>query len=130
MAGAGRTRRLHRRNALAADERAEPRPRRRPSGGRSGLLLHLTRRLVALRSGNASLRRGSCEVVVADETHLVLRRALDGQSVLTVFNMGPQATPWPAGVPTTGEALAAVNDAEAGTLPAWGGIWIIEGETA
>ena len=93
-------------------------------------LLHLTRRLVALRSGNASLRRGSCEVVVADETHLVLRRAWDGQSVLTVFNMGPQATPWPAGVPTTGEALAAVNDAEAGTLPAWGGIWIIEGETA
>jgi alpha-glucosidase len=93
-------------------------------------LLNLTRELLRLRGGEPALRRGSCEVLVADETRLVLRRKVDGRSVLAVFNIGADAAAWPAAISTGGRVLAAVNDAEIGTLPAWAGLWIMEGETA
>lgn len=93
-------------------------------------LLNLTRELLHLRAGNPALRRGACEVLVADETRLVLRRKAEGASLLAVFNMGPNAAPWPPEIPIDGRVLAAVNNAEPGTLPAWSGLWIIEGETA
>ncbi|PNU05761.1 alpha-amylase family glycosyl hydrolase [Novosphingobium guangzhouense] len=93
-------------------------------------LLNLTRHLLQLRAVDVSLRRGSAQVLVADETRLVLRRALEGRSVLAVVNMSALPAAWPADIPTDGRVLAAVNDATPGSLPAWGGIWIIEGETA
>jgi len=93
-------------------------------------LLNLTRHLLGLRAADTALRRGSCDVLFADETRLVLRRKADGRSVLCVFNMSADAAAWPAAIPTEGRVLAAVNNTEAGALPAWGGIWIIEGETA
>lgn len=93
-------------------------------------LLNLTRHLLHLRAGDAALRRGSCDVLVADETRLVLRREAAGRRVLAVFNMSAQAAAWPAAISTGGTVLAAVNDTDIGSLPAWGGIWIIEGEEA
>ncbi|WP_404480837.1 alpha-amylase family glycosyl hydrolase [Novosphingobium sp. BL-52-GroH] len=97
-------------------------------------LLNLTRELLRLRAGSAALRRGSCDVLLADETRLVLRRRLGGAksstSLLAVFNMGTNAAAWPGEIPAGGRVLAAVNQAEPGSLPAWGGLWIIEGETA
>jgi alpha-glucosidase len=69
-------------------------------------------------------------VLLADETRLVLRRKLGGQSLLAVFNIAADAAAWPAEIPAGGRVLAAVNEAEPGSLPAWGGLWIIEGETA
>ncbi|MGF7153027.1 alpha-amylase family glycosyl hydrolase [Novosphingobium gossypii] len=93
-------------------------------------LLNLTRHLLHRRAGDAALRRGSCDVLVADDARLVLRREIAGRRVLTVFNMSAQAAAWPAAIPTGGTVIAAVNDTEIGSLPAWGGIWIIEGEEA
>lgn len=93
-------------------------------------LLNLTRELLHLRAASEALRQGSCEVLLADETRLVLRRELNGRRLLAVFNMGPDAAAWPTEIPAIGRVLAAVNMAEPGSLPAWGGLWIIEGETA
>ncbi|WP_159978300.1 MULTISPECIES: alpha-amylase family glycosyl hydrolase [unclassified Novosphingobium] len=93
-------------------------------------LLNLTRHLLHLRSDSAPLRRGSCDVLVADETRLVLRRIAEGKSVLAAFNMGADAAAWPTEIAASGRVLAAVNGADPGTLPAWGGVWIIEGEQA
>ncbi|QDK31579.1 alpha-amylase family glycosyl hydrolase [Sphingomonas sp. IC081] len=89
-------------------------------------LLHLTRHLVHLRRDDAALRRGTCEVLLADETRLVLRRAAEGRSVLAVFNIGERDAAWPQDVPITGKVLAAVNEAAPGMLPAWAAIWIEE----
>ncbi|EQB07635.1 alpha-amylase family glycosyl hydrolase [Novosphingobium lindaniclasticum] len=89
-------------------------------------LLHLTRHLVHLRRDNAALRRGTCEVLLADETRLVLRRKANGGSVLALFNIGASDAAWPDGVSATGTVLAAVNDTVPGTLPAWGAIWLRE----
>ena len=105
--------------------RAVDRPEADPAS-----LLHLTRHLVHLRRDDAALRRGSCEVLLADETRLVLRREADGRSVLAVFNIGERDAVWPQVVPTTGQVLAAVNNAVLGSLPAWGAIWIEEGAKA
>jgi alpha-glucosidase len=93
-------------------------------------LLNLTRDLLRLRGESPALRRGVCEVLLADETRLVLRRVADGESLLAVFNIGADAAAWPTEIPAGGRVLAAVNRAEPGSLPAWGGLWIIEGETA
>ncbi|WP_454797903.1 alpha-amylase family glycosyl hydrolase [Novosphingobium lindaniclasticum] len=87
-------------------------------------LLHLTRRLIHVRRDDAALRRGTCEVLLAEETRLVLRREAEGRSVLAVFNIGERDAAWPQEVPTTGKVLAAVNDAAPGSLPAWAAIWI------
>jgi alpha-glucosidase len=89
-------------------------------------LLHLTRRLIHLRRDDAALRRGTCEVLLADETRLALRREAEGRSVLAVFNIGERKAAWPDAVPTSGKVLAAVNDAALGMLPAWAAIWIEE----
>ncbi|MBF7011163.1 alpha-amylase family glycosyl hydrolase [Novosphingobium resinovorum] len=97
-------------------------------------LLNLTRHLLQLRAADPALRRGSGEVLLADDTRLVLRRELEGHRVLVVVNMSDAPAAWPAAIPTGGRVLAAVNNAECaltlGTLPAWGALWIIEGETA
>ncbi|SLJ87293.1 alpha-amylase family glycosyl hydrolase [Novosphingobium mathurense] len=87
-------------------------------------LLNLTRHLIGVRRSNAPLRRGACEVLLADETRLVLRRECEGQSVLALFNMSSKPARWPIDIPTQTAVLAAVNGAEAGSLPAWGALWI------
>jgi len=91
-------------------------------------LLHLTRTLLRVRSDCAPLRRGACEVLLADDCRLVLRRSLGTQSVLAVFNFGGEAAPWPDDLPAQGEVLAAVNSATPGTLPAFGALWLRIGE--
>ncbi|PZQ57460.1 MAG: DUF3459 domain-containing protein [Novosphingobium pentaromativorans] len=93
-------------------------------------LLHLTRHLIHLRREDAALRRGTCEVLLVDETRLVLRRAAEGRSVLAVFNIGERDAAWPQEVPTTGKVLATVNEGAPGSLPAWAAIWIEEGAKA
>lgn len=92
-----------------------------------GSLLHCTRDLVRLRRASAPLRRGACEVLLADATRLVLRRTWGGESLTAVFNIGPEAAPWPDVAPAAGRVLAAVNGAAPGTLPAWGALWLAEG---
>lgn len=93
-------------------------------------LLHLTRSLLRLRHGSAALCKGACEAVLADEARLVLRRSFNGESLLAVFNIGAAEAPWPSELPANSTTLAAVNGASPGSLPAWGALWMIEGDRA
>ncbi|MYL96985.1 DUF3459 domain-containing protein [Novosphingobium sp. FGD1] len=102
--------------------------------GDPGSLLNLTRDLLHLRRGSRPLRVGSCEVLTADQSRLVLRRRLGDETLLAAFNISGTPQSWPqlspAGLPVQGRVLAAVNEASPSFLPAWAGIWIIEGEQA
>lgn len=92
--------------------------------GDASSLLALTRDLVALRRDNGVLRSGTCEVLVADETRLVLRRTLNGEVVLAVFNFSAEPADWPAEAGAEGEIIKSVNGAELGRLPPFGAIII------
>lgn len=89
--------------------------------GIAGSLLELTRKLILLRRTSPALRLGTCEVVLADASRLVLSRSHAGESVTCVFNMSSEATAWPTEV-TAAEVLVAVNGAQVGTLPPFGAI--------
>jgi alpha-glucosidase len=87
-------------------------------------LLNLTRELLALRKSNPALRQGDCTILCADEARLALcRDAAEGRT-LFVGNLSAAAVAWPEGVPVGGTVLAAVNGAEPGILPAFGGLLI------
>ncbi|MCZ8171178.1 MAG: alpha-amylase family glycosyl hydrolase [Brevundimonas sp.] len=89
-------------------------------------LLNLTRSLLALRRDHAALRTGGCEVLLADEARLVLRRSDSGQAIIAIFNLSATAADWPAVAATGGRVLAAVNQAKPGVLPGFGAILIEE----
>lgn len=89
-------------------------------------LLNLTRTLLALRHQTPALRNGTCEVLVADEARLVLRRVAGGESVLAVFNISAAETAWPEAVSSGGSPIFAVNGAEPGRLPPFGAVLIRE----
>ena len=89
-------------------------------------LLNLTRQLIALRKAHPALRIGACEVVLADETRLVLRRVAEGESLIAMFNLSAAEAAWPQGLATTGETIFAVNGAEPGRLPAFAAILLRE----
>lgn len=89
-------------------------------------LLHLTRGLLVLRKACPALRMGSCAVLRADATRLVMRRKAAGQVVSVVVNLTTEPAEWPAEAPREGRVLVAVNGAEPGTLPPLGAILIEE----
>jgi alpha-glucosidase len=60
-----------------------------------GSLLHLTRRLLALRRAHPALRLGNFETLHASAGLLVLRRTHGDDTVLAAFNLGP-AEAWHA----------------------------------
>ena len=64
-----------------------------------GSMLHLTRRLVALRKSHPALARGDMRMVDADPDLLVFERILGGERLLCVFNLTEQPIRWspPAG---------------------------------
>ena len=90
--------------------------------------LHLTRELLRLRRTNDALRSGPCEVLLCDETRLVVRRKGTDRTVVGVFNISARSAEWPSAVVPEGTVLAAVNDTQLGKLPAWGAAWIAEGD--
>lgn len=59
-------------------------------------LLKATRRLIAIRQGNAELRLGAFELVEAGADALIFRRTLPGSEVLCAFNLGSEDAPLPA----------------------------------
>jgi len=90
-------------------------------------LLELTRELLALRRRNNALRLGSLQVIEAGDALLALRRSVDDQAVLALFNLSSRTCPWPSDCSPLGGVLAAVNGAEAGReLPPFGAILIEE----
>ena len=87
-------------------------------------LLNLTRHLIALRSDSPALRQGTCSVIHADETVLVLRRSHAGQVIDCVFNLSGELCPWPRAT-VAGRVVAAVNGASAGEeMPPYGAAMI------
>ena len=93
----------------------------------AGSLLHLTRRLLALRNAEPALRLGTMKIIEASETLLVFARVQSGQRLLCAFNFGDVPIAWSA----HGGVMAAVNDAEPGLLPPKSGLIIratFEGE--
>jgi alpha-glucosidase len=71
-------------------------------------LLHLTRRLVALRKQHPALAVGDLRMLDAPADVVAFERAHGDQRLLCVFNLGHAAVPWAA--PAGWRALAAVND--------------------
>ena len=87
-------------------------------------LLHLTRRMIALRGAHPALRTGTCEVLLADSARLVLRRAAAGETILAVFNLSDADAAWPAEAGEGGELIEGVNGAQPGRLPPFGAVLV------
>ena len=90
-------------------------------------LLHLTRRLIALRNAHPALRLGCSAVLQADDSVLVLRRSYGDQAVQCLFNLADDVAAWPAAAARSGTVLAALNGAAMGeALPPYGALMIEE----
>lgn len=89
-----------------------------------GSLLALTRELIALRRTHPALRTGACEVLLAEEARLVLRRSEAGETVLAVFNLSDQPAEWPAEAAGDGGVIKSVNGARPGHLPPYGAVLV------
>jgi len=85
-------------------------------------LLNLTRAVVALRKRHPALRIGSCDVLLADDARLVLRRMAGSETIIAAFNLGAATAAWPDCAPRDGAVIQAVNGAEPGQLPPFGAI--------
>ena len=73
-----------------------------------------------------ALKTGSLDIVIADDRRLLFRRRANGQSLLCLFNLSPEAAEWPQEIAATNRLLAAVNGAAPGALPAYGALMIEE----
>ena len=85
-------------------------------------LLNLTRTVVALRKRHPALRIGACDVLLADDVRLVLRRMAGNETIIAVFNLGAAPAAWPECAVLDGGVIQAVNGAEPGHLPPFGAI--------
>ena len=92
----------------------------------AGSLLNFTRTMLALRKGNAPLRYGSMEVLLADESRLLFRRIEGADRIMCLFNLSHAPVAWPEDLAVDGTVLFATNGATVGTLPAYGAIFIQE----
>ncbi len=87
-------------------------------------LLHLTRRLLALRKARPALRLGDFTVLHAEADVLAFRRTAAGSSVTCVFNLANREAAWPASAAQTGIVLTAANGAAPGQLAPFSAILI------
>jgi alpha-glucosidase len=85
-------------------------------------LLHLTRRLVALRRAHEALMRGDLDVLHADQALLVFERRADGQTMLCAFNLSAEPAAWGPPQPADWRVVEAVNDAADWRLPPYGAL--------
>ena len=92
----------------------------------AGSLLHHSRAMLALRKAHPALKTGSLDIMIADDRRLLFRRRANGQSLLCLFNLSPEAADWPQEIPATNRVLASANGAAPGALPAYGALMIEE----
>jgi alpha-glucosidase len=85
-------------------------------------ILHLTRRLIALRSANDALMQGSVTIIEASQNLLAFTRESDAQSLLCIFNLGGEATAWQPPQPDRWRVVEAVGGATAWNLPEYSGL--------
>jgi alpha-glucosidase len=97
----------------------------RQEGDPASLLNH-SRAMLALRKAHPALRHGDLTMLMADDQRLAFRRRADGQSLLCLFNLSPEAAAWPDEIAATNGVIAAVNGATPGALPAYGALMIEE----
>ncbi len=86
-----------------------------------GSLLHLTRRLLALRKANPALATGDLTLVEVAPSLLVFERRAADQTMLCLFNMGPAPIEWQPAQPERWRLRDSVNHA---------GGWILAGYAA
>ena len=81
-------------------------------------LLHLTRRLVALRKAEPALRLGRLERIEAEGDLLSFERWYENRRIRLAFNFGTK----PITIALEGQVIAEVNGATGTSLPAFGAI--------
>jgi alpha-glucosidase len=85
-------------------------------------MLHATRRLIALRKAHPALARGEMRLLDAPDGAICFERALGGERLLCVFNLGRDPVDW---TPPSGWRLVeSVNlpAGSAGILPPMAGL--------
>ncbi len=88
-----------------------------------GSLLHWTRRLLALRAAHPALRLGATERWVVEGDLLGFDRALGGERLRCLFNLGAGTIDVAAHI-GSGAPLLQVNGADAAMLPPAGALWL------
>ena len=84
-------------------------------------LLHLTRRLIALRKAEPALRLGTMEGLVAEGDLLRFERRYGNRAIRLAFNFGEG----PLELDMEGEVLAEVNGSAGHLLPPFGGVALL-----
>ncbi len=85
-------------------------------------ILHLTRRMVALRKAHPALAVGDWRTLHAGPALLAFEREGGGETLLCVFNLGAETLTWAPAEPEAWRVIEAVNGAEAWVLPAYGAV--------
>ncbi|HEX8553660.1 MAG TPA: alpha-amylase family glycosyl hydrolase [Sphingomonas sp.] len=83
-------------------------------------LLHLTRRLIALRRAHDALRTGDLHLIHADHALLVFERRTQAQTLVCAFNLSAEPAAWYPADADRWRVLDAVNAAAPGRLPPYG----------
>ncbi|HEX8445644.1 MAG TPA: alpha-amylase family glycosyl hydrolase [Sphingomonas sp.] len=78
--------------------------------------LNHTRRLLALRRACPALAIGDCTVLAVTDTLLAYQRQADGQTLLCLFNMGPEPASWQPPAPDDWRVIITINSVECWTL--------------
>ena len=89
-------------------------------------LLAFTRTALELRRAHPALRIGNCEVLLADQHRLVMRRMTSMQTIVALFNLSSLEVDWPIGTVGEGEVIASANGAMVGHLPPFGALLVEE----
>jgi alpha-glucosidase len=89
-------------------------------------ILHVTRRLIALRKAHPALRLGDLRLLDTQGSVLAFERRLGGERLICAFNLGHAPAPWTA--PAGFAVIDSVNldEAAPATLPALGGAILAE----
>jgi alpha-glucosidase len=85
-------------------------------------LLHLTRRLVALRRAHEALMWGDLEILHADHALLVFERRADGRAMLCAFNLSAEPAAWAPPWPADWRVVQALGDVADWRFPPYGAL--------
>jgi alpha-glucosidase len=90
--------------------------------GDAGSMLHLTRRLVALRAANPALIEGNWTTVETGTAMLAFERHVVGQTLICVFNLGSEPVEWTPAEPRAWRVIESVNGAADWVFPAYAAV--------
>lgn len=79
-------------------------------------LLHVTRRMIALRHANAALMTGTLTIVEASDRVLAFERATPDQRLLCIFNLSAEPVDWQPATPDAWRVIHSTGHADAWRL--------------